>query len=326
MRMMYPPVNGYQLSIIQAENYQLREELQKTYSILQTASGSPESLLQENTRLSNKLREYEEKLDQYPTDAELAELRRRAESGIKFEAMYLDIQARVDDLERIRHQHQIERLHTENLRKERDTLKLINQYLNEQKEELELLLGEIKGKKIQAFSNFADMDARDVADADDGTQGDGNNLNALARRTRTWMASLPTREDVERGESKSSLFAHYYDEHTIQAFMASMAASKLIIIQGVSGTGKTSLPEYFAHSIGGKSTRIEVQSSWRDKLDLMGSYNSFFRSFNGNRSGGDQKNVQYEITRNQYENQSRLDLYRIIVSSQKCYTGLQIVF
>ncbi len=46
----------------------------------------------------------------------------------------------------------------------------------------------------------------------------------------------------------------------------------------------------------------------------------------GNRSGGDQKNVQYEITRNQYENQSRLDLYRIIVSSQKCYTGLQIVF
>ncbi len=45
-----------------------------------------------------------------------------------------------------------------------------------------------------------------------------------------------------------------------------------------------------------------------------------------NRSGGDQKNVQYEITRNQYENQSRLDLYRIIVSSQKCYTGLQIVF
>jgi len=48
--------------------------------------------------------------------------------------------------------------------------------------------------------------------------------------------------------------------------------------------------------------------------------------FHRNRSGGDQKNVQYEITRNQYENQSRLDLYRIIVSSQKCYTGLQIVF
>lgn len=269
-----------QLSVIQAENYRLREELEKTKSILQAASGSPESLLEQNTRLENRLREYEQKFDEYPTDAELAELRRRAEAANQFEAMYQDLQASVDDLERIRHQHQIQRMQTEHLRKERDTLKLLNQYLNEQKEELELLLGELKDKKSQAFSNFADTDARDVAIADYGTKGDGSNLNALARRTRAWMASLPTREDVERGESNSSFFAHYYDEHTIQAFMASMAASKLIIIQGVSGTGKTSLPEYFAHSIGGKSTRIEVQSSWRDKLDLMGSYNSFFRTFN----------------------------------------------
>ncbi len=34
-----------------------------------------------------------------------------------------------------------------------------------------------------------------------------------------------------------------------------------------------------------------------------------------NRSGGGQKNVRYEITRNQYENQSRFDFPRIIVSS-----------
>ena len=35
----------------------------------------------------------------------------------------------------------------------------------------------------------------------------------------------------------------------------------------------------------------------------------------GNRSGGGQKNVHDEITRNQYENQSRFDLPQIIVSS-----------
>ncbi len=60
---------------------------------------------------------------------------------------------------------------------------------------------------------------------------------------------------------------------------------------------------------------------YRRLVETLGGEQAF-----GNRSGGDQKNVQYEITRNQYENQSRLDLYRIIVSSQKCYTGLQIVF
>jgi hypothetical protein len=54
----------------------------------------------------------------------------------------------------------------------------------------------------------------------------------------------------------------------------------LLILQGVSGTGKTSLPEYFAHAVQGKCQRIEVQSSWRDKPDLLGFYNSFFKSFN----------------------------------------------
>ncbi len=67
-----------------------------------------------------------------------------------------------------------------------------------------------------------------------------------------------------------------------------------------------------AHELSSTCTTIAITNGQAGKLR--------------NRSGGDQKNVQYEITRNQYENQSRLDLYRIIVSSQKCYTGLQIVF
>ena len=245
-----------------------------------SVSGSPEKLLQDNTRLENKLREYEQLLDQYPSEAELAELRRRAEAAIDFEASYRDLQARVDNLERIRCQHQTERMETESLRKERDTLKLLNQYLKEQIEDLERMLGQLQNKRIQAFANFASMDAENDSVPDEVTGVTVNNLKVLARQTRAWMASLPTREELEMGLSESSLFAHYYDEHTIQAFTASMAASRLIIIQGVSGTGKTSLPEYFAYALGGKFARIEVQSSWRDKLDLVGSYNSFFRVFN----------------------------------------------
>ncbi len=269
-----------QLEVIQAENYRLREELETRKNLLLSVSGSPEKLLQDNTRLENKLREYEQLLDQYPSEAELAELRRRAEAAIDFEASYRDLQARVDNLERIRRQHQTERMETESLRKERDTLKLLNQYLKEQIEDLERMLGQLQNKRIQAFANFASMDAENDSVPDEVTGVTVNNLKVLARQTRAWMASLPTREELEMGLSESSLFAHYYDEHTIQAFTASMAASRLIIIQGVSGTGKTSLPEYFAYALGGKFARIEVQSSWRDKLDLVGSYNSFFRVFN----------------------------------------------
>ncbi|MFB2879468.1 hypothetical protein [Floridanema aerugineum] len=269
-----------QLDVIQEENYRLRKELDQSKTILQAAPGSPERLSQENARLETKLQEYEQILDQYPSEAELAELRRRAEAAIDFEAMYRDLQARVDDLERIRRLQQIERVETESLRKERDTLKLLNEYLKEQIEDLERMLGNLKDKKIQAFGNFAEMDSKTDNATDNINRVTVNKFNDLARQTRAWMANLPTREELEKGKAESTLFAHYYDQHTIQAFIASMVSSRLIIIQGVSGTGKTSLPEYFSYAVGGKFARIEVQSSWRDKLDLVGSYNSFFRIFN----------------------------------------------
>jgi acyl transferase domain-containing protein len=269
-----------QLQIIQQENYRLREELQQNHRLLQTVSGSPERLMQDNRILENKLREYEQLFEQYPTELELAELRRRAEAAIDFEARYRDLQAKVDDLERLRSQHQNTRLEIDSLRKERDTLKLLNDYLREQIKDLEQMLGNLREKKLQAFSNFAYLDTEPQIVKDSIQRVNVNNLHQLASQTRAWMASLPTREELEMGMSDSSLFAHYYDEHTIQAFIASMAASRLIIIQGVSGTGKTSLPEYFAYAVGGKFARVEVQSSWRDKLDLIGAYNSFFRVFN----------------------------------------------
>ncbi len=254
--------------------------MQENNNLLQAVSGSPEKLLQDNTMLESKLRDYEKLFEQYPSKLELAELRRRAETAVDFEAKYQDLQAKIDDLERLRRQQQNQRLETEHLRRERDTLKLLNQYLNEQKEDLERMLGNLKDKKLQAFANFANMDDVTESDQENISRIPVNKLNTLASQTRGWMASLPTREDLETRLSKSSLFAHYYDEHTIQAFIASMAASRLIIIQGISGTGKTSLPEYFAYAMGGKFARVEVQSSWRDKLDLVGSYNSFFRVFN----------------------------------------------
>ncbi len=87
-----------------------------------------------------------------------------------------------------------------------------------------------------------------------------------------------------------------------------------------SGTYEIAVPSKSVSLSGGLDGFVYVKAGNPGFLD-----NSLLMS-ECNRSGGDQKNVQYEITRNQYENQSRLDLYRIIVSSQKCYTGLQIVF
>lgn len=287
-----------QLQVIQDENHRLRVELESNKNMLQAVSGSPQKILQDNKLLENKLREYEKLFEQYPSEIELAELRRRAEAAIDFEANYRDLQARVDDLERIRRQQHSDRMETEQLRKERDTLKLLKQYSREQIEELERMLGQLQTSKMQAFANFASMDIENESIPDKLNSVVVNNLKVLAEKSRAWMGSLPSRQELEKGEAETSDFAHYYDRHTIQAFIASMAASQLIIIQGQSGTGKTSLPEYFAYAIGGKFARIEVQSSWRDKLDLLGSYNSFFRVFNESQFS----RAIYEAGTNRYRN------------------------
>ena len=52
-----------------------------------------------------------------------------------------------------------------------------------------------------------------------------------------------------------------------------------MLLQGISGTGKTSLPLAFASAVGGGIEIIEVQAGWRDRQDLVGYYNAFHRHY-----------------------------------------------
>ena len=54
---------------------------------------------------------------------------------------------------------------------------------------------------------------------------------------------------------------------------------RLVLLQGISGTGKTSLPMAFARAVGTEAAVIEVQAGWRDPQDLIGHYNSFEKKF-----------------------------------------------
>ena len=72
----------------------------------------------------------------------------------------------------------------------------------------------------------------------------------------------------------------YYDIADIRRFIAGMAVSKLIILQGISGTGKTSLANAFGEFVDNPSTVIPVQPMWKERTDLVGYYNEFTKSFN----------------------------------------------
>ena len=72
----------------------------------------------------------------------------------------------------------------------------------------------------------------------------------------------------------------YYDIKIIRLFLASFASTRLIILQGISGTGKTSLPYAFGKFLQNDAIIASVQPSWRDRAELFGYFNEFTKRFN----------------------------------------------
>ena len=72
----------------------------------------------------------------------------------------------------------------------------------------------------------------------------------------------------------------YFDIETIRAFVSGLSASHLIILEGLSGTGKSSLARYFSEYIGEKSFFEPVQATWRDRTSILGYFNDFSKTYN----------------------------------------------
>lgn len=72
----------------------------------------------------------------------------------------------------------------------------------------------------------------------------------------------------------------YYTPEIVRRFVAGMAASKILILEGISGTGKTSLPYSFSRYLLNPATLVSVQPSYRDRTELLGYFNEFSKRFN----------------------------------------------
>ncbi|HNX16472.1 MAG TPA: hypothetical protein PKO28_03840 [Bacilli bacterium] len=75
--------------------------------------------------------------------------------------------------------------------------------------------------------------------------------------------------------AKNSRLHLSYSQEDIAAFVSGLGACRLSILQGMSGTGKTSLPKIFMEAVYGNCSLVEVESSWKDKNELLGYYNEF---------------------------------------------------
>ena len=91
--------------------------------------------------------------------------------------------------------------------------------------------------------------------------------------------TLPELVNFVVNYARDSRLHLYYTPEDIATFVAGLGTTRLTILQGMSGTGKTSLPKIFAEAILGSCDLVEVESAWRDKNELLGYYNEFSRVY-----------------------------------------------
>ncbi len=90
---------------------------------------------------------------------------------------------------------------------------------------------------------------------------------------------LPELVELFRNFAASQLRL-YYKTEMIRLFISALASTKLVILQGISGTGKTSLAYAWGKFLKHDSCVASVQPSWRDRSELFGYFNEFTKKFN----------------------------------------------
>lgn len=177
----------------------------------------------------------------------------------------------------------------EQLRQEKEVLELHREALTVAIDELRREVGDLreKGAGDNPFSRCEAMDHSVALETPIALDKRRIDLADFADRIRHRIARDPEKVGKRL----------YYTKRDIRCFIAGLSMTHLHLLQGISGTGKTSLPRAFARAIApppkpsasrtseGSSdddaaiSVIEVQAGWRDQFDLIGHYNAFQRRF-----------------------------------------------
>ena len=94
-----------------------------------------------------------------------------------------------------------------------------------------------------------------------------------------WDVTLPDFVTNFRNFACSRMH-YWYEIKLLRCFVAGFASGRLTILQGISGTGKTSLPYAFGKYVCNPAVIASVQPSWRDRTELFGYYNEFTKRYN----------------------------------------------
>ncbi len=130
----------------------------------------------------------------------------------------------------------------------------------EQTEE-EQTIGEIQSR----FSKLAHVDAEYYGKDMSIPEVEGLTLETVCENFRNFAASQ---------------LGLYYTITTIRQVFAGFGAGKIVILEGISGTGKTSMPYALGKFFAYDANICSVQPNWKDRSELLGYYNEFTKKFN----------------------------------------------
>lgn len=256
------------IELLKTQNDRLKQEKEELENILKHfGSRDPKRIVDDLRNKEEQICKLQEQLALQPDKLKIDELNRLRQEKVDWESDLQDLEAKLNEYQRRYENQKLQIGEKETLVFQKEELeqriKLQQVALDQLKEEVNLLVEQ--SKNSDTFVSCTQMD-KDYKNSD-------NNLFDDTEISKAWMKNLQQRI------AQVTTNKLYYDLDTIRSFVAGLAMSRLSILQGISGTGKTSLPKAFAEAIGGHCEVVEVQSGWKDKQDLIGYYNTFEKKY-----------------------------------------------
>lgn len=203
-------------------------------------------------------------------------------------------------------------------RKDTDSLVTEVQALNKEVMRLNLEKDKILSMKVSQIglnpNEISELTGEEIEALNSGNgeeQENGSRFYKLTEIDNLWADYVPPvyDNDITLPEfcERFRLFACsklglFYDIKIIRLFVAAFASTRLIILQGISGTGKTSLPYAFGKFVNNPAVIASVQPSWRDRSELFGYFNEFTKKYN-----------ETELLRAMYEASYNENVYAVIL-------------
>ncbi len=161
--------------------------------------------------------------------------------------------------------------------------------LNDQVSSLVKEKEDILAMKVSQLGLKPGEDAKEEVSGEVVDAGDGQRFAKLAMIDEEYSKykvqnynnsfTLPELVEMFRNFAAGKL-GLYYKTEMIRLFISALASTKLVILQGISGTGKTSLAYAWGKFLKHDSCVASVQPSWRDRTELFGYFNEFTKKFN----------------------------------------------